>query len=212
MSSTGPSDPKARQARAVRRTAILCALVFFGMVGAAFASVPLYRMFCQVTGFDGATRRAEVGATRVLDRTIGVRFDANVRDLPWTFQPQQVSQTVRIGQTMLAYYRVTNTSDRPLTGRATYNVVPEQAGVYFTKLECFCFKDQTLQPGQSLDFPVVYFIDPRFAEDFETRGKSEVTLSYTFFPSTESQGQAQRSNVAAANGSAALGGKPKARL
>jgi cytochrome c oxidase assembly protein subunit 11 len=196
----------------VRRTAILCAVAFFGMVGAAFASVPLYQMFCQVTGFDGATRKGEAAATKVLDRTIAVRFDANVRDLPWTFEPDQVSQTAHIGQTMLAYYRVTNTSDRPLTGRASYNVVPEQAGVYFTKLECFCFKDQTLQPGQSIDFPVVYFIDPRYADDFETKGKSEVTLSYTFFPSVEAAGQAQRSNVAATKTPTALGGEAKARL
>jgi cytochrome c oxidase assembly protein subunit 11 len=209
MSSTDPSEApvrgKDRQARAIRRTAILCAVAFFGMVGAAFASVPLYRMFCQVTGFDGATRKGETGASQVLDQTLVVRFDANVRNLPWAFEPEQTSQTVRIGATNLAFYKVTNTSDRPITARATYNVVPEQAGVYFTKLECFCFRDQTLQPGQSMDFPVVYFIDPRYASDFETKSKAEVTLSYTFFPSVEA-------DKTASNGAAGLGGTTKARL
>lgn len=197
-----------RQSRAIRRTAILCAAVFFGMVGAAFASVPLYRMFCQVTGFDGATRRGETASTRVLDRTLEVRFDGNVRNLPWDFRPDQVSQTVQIGKTNLAFYRVTNTSDKPITGRATYNVVPEQAGAYFIKLECFCFREQTLQPGQTMDFPVVYYIDPEYASDRETKGGTEVTLSYTFFPAVKAKG----AQAAEANSAPPLGGTPKARL
>lgn len=215
MSRTGPSDPQSvadgRQ-KAIRRTAIWAAAAFFAMVGAAFASVPLYRAFCQVTGFDGATRTADQASTQVLDQTVVVRFDANVNGLPWTFEPEQVSQTIKVGATGLAFYKVTNTSDKPLTGRAAYNVVPEQAGPYFTKLECFCFTDQTLQPGQTMDFPVVYYIDPRYASDFETRKKSEVTLSYTFFPSTKAPEPDQSVQAAPANGAQGLGGTPKARL
>jgi len=202
------SATASKQTRAIRRTAILCAVVFFGMVGAAFASVPLYRMFCQVTGYDGATRKGTAAASRILDRTIVVRFDGNVRGLPWDFKPDQVSQTVNIGKTNLAFYRVTNTSDKPLTGRATYNVVPEQAGAYFTKLECFCFREQTLQPGQTMDFPVVYFIDPEYAADRETKGGTEVTLSYTFFPAVEAKG----AKAAEANVAPPLGGTTKSRL
>jgi cytochrome c oxidase assembly protein subunit 11 len=164
------------------RIALICAAVFVFMVGAAFAAVPLYRMFCQITGFGGAVSRADAAPTRILARKVSVRFDTNVRGLPWTFVTEQGSQNIRIGDTGLAFFKVTNTSDKVLTGRASYNVVPEQAGAYFRKLECFCFLDQTLKPGQSLDFPVVYFIDPQYADDFETKGASEITLSYTFFP------------------------------
>jgi cytochrome c oxidase assembly protein subunit 11 len=120
----------------------------------------------------------------VLGKTVIVRFDANVRDLPWTFRPDQTAQTVRIGETKLAFFKVTNNSDRPITGRAIYNVVPEQAGPYFQKLQCFCFTDQTIAPRTTVEVPVLYFIDPKYAEDLNTRGKPEVTLSYTFFPST----------------------------
>jgi cytochrome c oxidase assembly protein subunit 11 len=114
-----------------------------------------------------------------------VRFDANIRDLPWTFSAEQTSQEARLGETKLAFFRVTNNSDKPVTARATFNVVPEQAGPHFMKLQCFCFSDQTVQPRQTIDMPVLYFIDPKYAEDFETRGKKEVTLSYTFFPATD---------------------------
>ena len=210
---TVPSDPAAAdRTRRLRRTALFCALGFFGMVGAAFASVPLYRAFCQATGFDGAVRRAEVAPTKVLDRSVAVRFDANVNGLPWDFKAEQVSQTIKIGDTGLAFFKVTNTSARPLTGRAVYNVVPEQAGLYFQKLECFCFTDQTLQPGQTMDFPVVYFVDPRFASDPDTRNATEITLSYTFYPSTKGQPEATRADAASVNGASPLGGPAKARL
>lgn len=182
------------------RLALICGAIFAGMVGMAYASVPLYRAFCQLTGFDGTVRKAEAAPDRVLDRKLTIRFDANVRELPWTFTPDQVSQEVKIGDTGLAFYKVTNNGKTPLTGRASYNVIPESAGLYFQKLECFCFSDQTIQPGQTVEFPVVYFVDPKFAEDFETRGAQEVTLSYTFFPSTEKKPQA------------ALGGTAGARL
>jgi cytochrome c oxidase assembly protein subunit 11 len=181
MSLTGRSDPKL--ARRNGRIALICAVVFAGMVGAAYAAVPLYRAFCQLTGFDGSVRRAEAAPARVLDRTVTVRFDANVRNMPWDFRADQVKQEVRIGDTGLAFFRVTNNGETPITGQATYGVTPEQAGPYFQKLECFCFTDQTIQPGATVEFPVVYFVDPQYASDPETRGGQEITLSYTFFPS-----------------------------
>eukprot|EP01030_Chromulinospumella_sphaerica_P022959 gene22959-22965_t len=157
-----------------------------------------------MTGFDGTIRKAEAAPSKVLDRELTIRFDANVRDLPWDFKPSQVTQQVKIGATGLAFYRVTNHGKTPITGRASYNVVPEAAGAYFQKLECFCFNDQTIQPGQSVEFPVVYFVDPQFATDFETKGKTEVTLSYTFFP-VETQ-QANASKPASPLGGAAKAG------
>ena len=187
--STAPSDPKAL-ARRNARIGVICAMVFAGMVGAAYASVPLYRAFCQLTGFDGTVRRAEAAPSQVLQRTVTVRFDANVRSLPWDFRPDQVSQEVRIGDTGLAFFRVTNNGKTPITGRATYGVTPEQAGPYFQKLECFCFSEQTVQPGATMEFPVVYFVDPRYATDPETRGGQEITLSYTFFPVEDQVAQA----------------------
>jgi cytochrome c oxidase assembly protein subunit 11 len=183
MSRIVPSDPvKALAAKRNVRVGLICAAAFFGMVGAAYASVPLYKLFCQMTGFDGTVRKAELAPTKVLDRKVTIRFDSNIRDLPWDFSTEQVSQQVRIGDTGLAFFKVTNKSDKPMTGRAIYNVVPEQAGPYFQKLECFCFSNQTLAPGQTVEFPVVYFVDPQYADDPETKGKGEITLSYTFFP------------------------------
>ena len=164
------------------KVAVLCLVAFFGMVGAAYAAVPLYKMFCQATGFDGTVRKAVAKPTKVLDRKVEIRFDANVRTLPWDFQPMQTSQQIRIGDTGLAFFKVTNRGDKPFTGRALYNVVPEQAGAYFQKLECFCFSNQTIEPGQTVEFPVVYFVDPGFATDADTHDKSTITLSYTFFP------------------------------
>ena len=189
MSQIAPSEPPRVDLERRRnvRVAAICAVAFFGMVGAAFASVPIYRAFCQLTGFDGATRRAESASDKVLDKTLTVRFDANVRALPWTFTAEQTSQEVKIGETKLAFFKVRNNSDKPITGRAVFNVVPEQAGPYFQKLQCFCFTDQTIAAGATVDMPVLYFIDPKYAEDINTRGKPEVTLSYTFFPSTEAK-------------------------
>lgn len=183
-------DPFKDGARRNARVALICAAGFALMIGASFAAVPLYRAFCQLTGFDGTARRAEAAADRVLDKSITVRFDANVRDLPWTFSAVQTSQPARIGETKLAFFKVTNNSDQPVTGRAVFNVVPELAGRYFQKLDCFCFTDQTLQPGATVEMPVLYFIDPDYAEDFDTRNKPEVTLSYTFFPSSPAQAKA----------------------
>jgi cytochrome c oxidase assembly protein subunit 11 len=172
------SDP--HQA-AKRRTALIGAVVVLAMTGAAFAAVPLYKRFCQATGFDGTVRQASAAPTQVLDKKLLIRFDANVRGIPWDFTPQQPTQTVQIGKTGLAFFHVTNRSNKPITGHAAYNVVPEGAAKYFEKLQCFCFTDQTLQPGQTMDFPVVYFVDPKYATDPDTKDGEDITLSYTFF-------------------------------
>lgn len=188
------------------RLALICLIAAFGMVGAAYAAVPLYRIFCQVTGFDGTVRRAKAPPKQALDQTLTVRFDTNVRGVPFEFQPEVRSQEIRIGKPALAFFKVTNTSDRPVTAQAAYNVVPETAGPYFQKLECFCFTEQTLQPGQTVEFPMTYFVDPKFASDPETRTMPEVTLSYTFFPVETPKAQARAATpVSAPQG---LGGTP----
>lgn len=162
--------------------ALICGVVVMAMTGAAFAAVPLYRLFCQVTGFDGTVKKAEAAPTEVLDRTVLIRFDTNVRDLPMTFRAEQVSQRVRIGETGMAYFDVTNTSDQPIHATAAYNVVPERAGPYFQKLQCFCFEGQEIAPGETKAFPVQYFVAPEMATDREAKGVAEITLSYTFYP------------------------------
>jgi cytochrome c oxidase assembly protein subunit 11 len=157
-----------------------------GMVGLSFASVPLYRVFCQVTGYGGVPQRAEKAPGEVLDRTVTIRFDGNVdRSLPWTFAPEQQTMDVKIGETALAFFKATNNSSVPVSGRAIFNVSPELAGRYFTKIECFCFKQQTLAAGQTVDMPVTFFVDPKFVDDEDTKDISEITLSYTFYRSDE---------------------------
>ena len=157
-----------------------------GMVGLSFASVPLYRVFCQVTGYGGVPQRAEKAPGEVLDRTVTIRVDGNVdRSLPWTFAPKQQTMDVKIGETALAFFKATNNSSVPVSGRAIFNVSPELAGRYFTKIECFCFKQQTLAAGQTVDMPVTFFVDPKFVDDEDTKDISEITLSYTFYPSGE---------------------------
>lgn len=162
--------------------ALICGGVVVLMTGAAFAAVPLYRLFCQVTGFDGTVKRAEKAPDTVLDQTVLIRFDTNVRGLPMTFRAEQTTQRVRIGDTGMAYFDVTNTSDQPIHATAAYNVVPERAGPYFQKLQCFCFEGQTIQPGETRAFPVQYFVAPEIATDREAQGVREITLSYTFYP------------------------------
>jgi len=165
--------------------AIACVFGVMFMTGAAFAAVPLYRLFCQVTGFDGTVRRADKAPDVQLDQTVQIRFDTNVRGLPMTFRAEQVTQRVRIGETGMAFFDVTNTSDRPIAATASYNVVPERAGPYFQKLQCFCFEGQTIQPGETMKFPVQYFVAPEMATDREGRGVREITLSYTFYPTRD---------------------------
>jgi cytochrome c oxidase assembly protein subunit 11 len=171
-----------------RDGAIALALVGLvaAMTGLAFAAVPLYRMFCQATGYGGVPQRAERAPDQILDQTIRIRFDANVDPaLPWTFAPVQRLIDIKIGETTLAYFKATNNSNVPLSGTAVFNVVPELAGRYFTKIECFCFKQQTLAAGASVEMPVTFFVDPKIVDDEDTKNISEITLSYTFYPSGE---------------------------
>jgi cytochrome c oxidase assembly protein subunit 11 len=164
------------------RTAMMAALLGLAMLGLAFASVPLYRLFCQVTGFGGTPLRADAAPGAVTGE-VGVRFDANTNGgLPWRFAP--VEKTIRIapGERMHTSYRATNLVARPTTGTAVFNVSPTLAGKYFSKIECFCFTEQTLGGGQSVDMPVVFFVDPRLRDDPATSHIDEITLSYTFYP------------------------------
>ena len=166
------------------RTALLAALLVCSMTGLAFASVPLYRIFCQVTGFGGTTQMAlGQGAPGSTGRMISVRFDANTSSaLPWRFEPVDTHRNVAIGARNIALYTARNLSDRPVAGTATFNVTPSQAGQYFTKIQCFCFTEQLLSPGQEVSMPVVFYVDPRIMDDPSARGISEITLSYTFYP------------------------------
>jgi cytochrome c oxidase assembly protein subunit 11 len=173
-----------------RVTLLLVGLVAC-MTGLAFASVPLYRLFCQVTGYGGVPQRAEQAPGEILDRTIRVRFDANVDPkLPWRFVPVERAVDVKIGETGLAFFKASNSSDKPVTGTAVFNVVPELASRYFTKIECFCFKEQTLAAGASIEMPVTFFVDPKIVEDDDTKNVDEITLSYTFYRNGEEPGVA----------------------
>jgi cytochrome c oxidase assembly protein subunit 11 len=164
------------------RVAIMAGCVAVGMVGVAYAAVPLYRVFCQVTGFGGTTQRAEASPHTVLDRKITVAFDANVNSsLNWTFVPAQHSQTIRIGEQTLAFYKAVNNGSQPVTGTATFNVTPLAAGAYFSKIDCFCFSEQTLKPGEQVDMPVSYFVDPDIVNDPDMKLVNTITLSYTFY-------------------------------
>jgi cytochrome c oxidase assembly protein subunit 11 len=167
-----------KNARLGRRLVLLTA----GMGGLAYASAPLYDLFCRTTGFGGRPLVAQPGDRPILDRTVAVRFDSNVDSaLPWRFEPLQREVRVRLGEEHLAHYRVTNVSQRPLVGTSTYNVTPEHAGPWFNKLQCFCFTEQLLLPGQSVDMPVVFFVDPELDKDRRYDNIRTVTLSYTFF-------------------------------
>jgi cytochrome c oxidase assembly protein subunit 11 len=167
-----------------RRTAAIFAAVAAAMLALGFASVPLYRLFCQVTGFGGTTMRvseAEAGAITSTGKTIAIRFDANVeRGFPWMFRPEQVRDTVTIGARDMAIYTARNLSDEPITGTATFNVEPAYAGKYFNKVQCFCFTEQTLKPGEEVRMPVLYYVDPAILEDENARDVESITLSYTF--------------------------------
>jgi cytochrome c oxidase assembly protein subunit 11 len=170
--------------RKMQRTALACVGVAVGMVGLAYASVPLYDLFCKVTGFGGTPITRADNASDVVNRTIAVRFDANVAPgLKWRFTPETPEVKVKLGETTTVLYKVTNTGDKPATGIATYNVQPDLAGTYFSKLECFCFTEQTLQPGETLESAVVFYVDPRLVEDSDVKDLSSITLSYTYFPS-----------------------------
>lgn len=152
------------------------------MVMLSYAAVPLYRMFCQVTGFGGTPMLAESVPGQVVDREIRVRFNADTApDLPWAFAPVERSVTVKLGESTLAAFTAENEADQPIRGVATYNVVPHSMGRYFQKVQCFCFEEQVLKPHEKVNMPVSFFIDPAMLDDPETRGVTEVTLSYSFF-------------------------------
>jgi cytochrome c oxidase assembly protein subunit 11 len=171
--------------RAKKRTGLLMLALAGGMVGLGFASVPLYRMFCQATGWNGTVqeRLNAVAPGPVVGRFVNVRFDANVApSLPWGFEPDQRITHVAVGARQMVFFTAVNNSDHPITGSAAFNVTPPQAGQYFVKIQCFCFTEQTLQPHERVRMPVVFYVDPGFAKDPDANDISEITLSYTFYP------------------------------
>ena len=198
---------------------LICGGVAVGMVGMAYAAVPLYRVFCQATGFDGTVRRGEGPIGAALDQKLTVRFDTNVRGLPWAFKPEVSSQEIQIGAPSQAWFKIRNDGDTPITGRAVYNVTPESAATYFIKTECFCFKDQTIPAHTEMRFPVIYYVQPGFVKDRDTKTFQEITLSYTYYPSTKvAQGAAiapvpaALAKTAAIKPPEALGGTPSRGL
>jgi cytochrome c oxidase assembly protein subunit 11 len=194
--ATEKTEPRDKRAL----VGLVLAGVVAGMVGLSFAAVPLYRMFCQVTGFGGTPQVAEAAPSTVLNRTIKVRFDTNVdKDLPWEFKSEQRAVDVRIGESALVFFKAHNPTDKPVSGTAGFNVAPEIAGRYFAKIECFCFQQQTLAARQSIDMPVTFFVDPKIVEDESAKNIEEITLSYTFYRSDDS------SDVAAAQEDGASG-------
>ena len=167
--------------RSNRSTLVSLVMIAIGMGGMAYASVPLYRLFCQVTGFGGTTQRAESAPDTVSDRIMTVRFDSTIADVPWQFEPVQREVKVRVGEPQLIHYSAHNLSGRPVTGQATFNVTPDKAGAYFDKIQCFCFTEQTLKGGEAVDMPVQFFIDPAILKDHNLDDVNTITLSYTFF-------------------------------
>ena len=177
--------------------AVVCGFLVVLMTGLSFAAVPLYRLYCQVTGYQGTTQRAQKASDTVGDRIVKVHFDANVAaELPWTFEPVQSSVEVKVGENTLAFYKATNTSDKTTVGTAVFNVTPDAAGTHFNKVQCFCFTEQRLAPGQSIEMAVSFFVDPTFATDEDTRQLSELTLSYSFYPMPEKKADGQASATA----------------
>ncbi|MCW5690118.1 MAG: cytochrome c oxidase assembly protein [Pseudolabrys sp.] len=179
---TQPPAPKRKVKRDVV-VAATCGVVAAGMVGAAFASVPLYNWFCRTTGFGGTTQVAEAAPGQVLDRTLTIRFDSNVAPgLPWRFVPEQNTVQVRIGEVKTVYYKVINMAARDITAQAGYNVTPPQVGLYFHKINCFCFTEQTMKAGETREMAVVFYVDPSITKDSDQDPLNTITLSYTFFP------------------------------
>lgn len=166
---------------ATQKTAAKATAVVLFMGAMAWAAIPMYNWFCAVTGYGGTTREAATGSDVVLDKTIKIRFDASLdRYMPWEFHPAQKQMEIRIGETGLAFYEAYNPTDRPIAGTASYNVAPFSAGSYFTKIDCFCFEQQVLQPGERVLMPVTFYVDPEITEDTEAKYAKAITLSYTF--------------------------------
>jgi cytochrome c oxidase assembly protein subunit 11 len=202
--SPSPSRAARKPARVGRDAAIaaVCGLVVAMMVGAAYAAVPFYNWFCRATGFNGTTQVATAAPAEVLGRKITIRFDANVGGgLPWKFSPEATEVEVRIGEVVTAYYTVTNRSARRTSGQAAYNVAPLTVGAYFQKINCFCFTEQTLAPGETRQMPVVFYVDPKIAGDDDNKNIDTITLSYTFYPVRD----AEKRPVAAGDGDARKG-------
>lgn len=171
-----------------RRLAVALFAVVAGMVGLAYASVPLYSLFCRVTGFGGTTQRADAVPGIVSDRMVTVRFNADVNSgLPWDFRPVDKAITVRLGEQALTSFRAVNRSRLPTVGTATFNVTPDKAGSYFNKIQCFCFTEQILEPGKEVDLPVAFFVDPALVDDPTADDVTVITLSYTFFRAQDEQ-------------------------
>ena len=182
MTAELPRAPLRPGGRRRALTALILGGVVCGMVGLAFAAVPLYELFCQVTGFGGTTQVAEEAPAEIGDRLVTVRFNADTaRDLPWHFKPEQREVTVRVGEMAMAVYNAVNRAERTLVGSSTFNVTPVKVGPYFNKIECFCFEEQTLAAGERADFPVSFFVDPEIVEDRRLDDVTTITLSYTFF-------------------------------
>ncbi len=179
----------------------LCLGLTFGMLGMSFAAVPLYQLFCQVTGYAGTTQRADDSTGLVLNRQMTVRFNANTsNELDWEFQPAQRSITLKVGDKAQAIYRAKNIGSDMSFGTATFNVSPGAAGVYFNKIECFCFTEQKLQAGQSVEMPVLFFIDPEIVNDPLLKGTKTITLSYTFFPDEDAEREVSQSTPVSIEG------------
>ncbi len=183
-----------------QRLGAIMGLVAAGMLGMAYAAVPLYQMFCQATGYGGTTQRATKPSEKVLDRVVTVRFDANVIGLGWTFEPVVRTVEVHIGENKLAFYRATNVTSQALVGTSSFNVSPDIAGSFFNKLECFCFKEQRLEPGESIELPVSFYVDPSIEDDKDGRKVKEITLSYTFYPVDKPKAAAVAPAAAAGSG------------
>jgi len=183
-----------------KKTVVQLVAVVVTMGGLAWASVPFYDWFCRVTGFGGVTGVAEAGSDEILEQTIKVRFDASKeRDFPWEFTPVQREMTVRIGETGLAFYEAYNPTDRPVAGAASYNVTPYSAGGFFEKIQCFCFDEQILQPGERVQMPVTFFVDPEIVDDRDGKYVHTITLSYTFYEIDLPEGYAALDTQAATN-------------
>lgn len=180
------------------RTGAVLGLVAVGMVGLSFAAVPLYQLFCQVTGFAGTPQIAEAAPEKAIDRRFTIRFNANVNpDLDWSFRPAQQTMDVAAGEQALAFYVARNTGSRPVVGTATFNVTPEQAGGYFAKVACFCFTEQVLAPGERIDMPVSFYVDPDVVNEKSMDGVTSITLSYTFFPAEDQSAARPRTQARA---------------
>ena len=176
-------QPRSELHRRDAIVAVTCGLCVAVMVGAAYAAVPFYDWFCRATGFNGTTQVATAGPAGMIDRDVTVRFDANVGPgLAWRFEPEQGPIEVKLGQVVTVYYRAINETARPITASAAYNVAPLTAGSYFQKINCFCFTEQTMAPGEKRQMPVVFYVDPKLAADRENDGLNSITLSYTFYP------------------------------